>query len=248
MAHGCEPVRAVERKHDRKRLVRSVLPRTQPRHRRVVRRIAHEVVSAHALHRDDRARLQAGDRQRQRVASPVRPARLAERENRPASRTRKRLGVEAAVGGVLVLAPAFRAEPEAGHARQRPVVGKRRNDGVARPALRAVGEGVSVASRGRVAQLGETVVAAEQVRRQMIVRNAASLALDDRESAEALLRHGARLRQTRPGKRRRLRDQRGFETRERCLQALGMDFDPAGPVPHPARGARAKPPGEGRKA
>ena len=93
------------------------------------------------------------------------PGAIDEPRARPAVRAGVRLGVEAAVARVLVLGPAARAHREAGHRRQRPVVGDAAHDREARAAVRAVDERVAVAAVGGVEQLGEAVVAGRGVGR-----------------------------------------------------------------------------------
>ena len=131
-----------------------------------VGRVDDEVVAADPLDRHDRPGAQrAGDRG-ERVA-PVRPARRptvrSPRHVRPARRTGVGLGVEATVGGIVVLAPAGRAHGEAGHRGGGPVVGHARHDRVAGAAAGAVGERVAVAAVGRVHHLGEAVGAGRGV-------------------------------------------------------------------------------------
>ena len=77
----------------------------------------------------------------------------------PQSRAADGLSVEAAVGRVGVLGRARRAHREAGHRGRRPVVGEPGGDRVARPAVGAGDERVPVAAVGRVAQVGQAVVA-----------------------------------------------------------------------------------------
>ena len=83
---------------------------------------------------------------------------------RPAVGAGVRLGVEAAVARVLVLGPAALAHLEAGHRRQRPVVGDAADDREARAAVGAVGERVAVAAVGGVEELGQAVGAGGEVR------------------------------------------------------------------------------------
>src|SRR5215204_1903474 len=75
------------------------------------------------------------------------------------------LGVEASVGGILVLAEAVRAHSKARHCCSGPVVRDRAGDGEARAAVGAVGERVTVASVCGVHKLGEAVFAGSDVRR-----------------------------------------------------------------------------------
>ena len=115
-----------------------------------------------------------------RVGQKLETADAFERENSPggqrfgglaqgrlqpwsARRARVRLRVEAAVARVGVLAPARRAHLELAHGGARPVVGNVQNDGVARPAVSAIGEGIKIAPVGRVEQLAEAVAAGCQV-------------------------------------------------------------------------------------
>ena len=102
---------------------------------------------------------------------------------RPADGAGVRLRVEAPVAGIVVLGLARRAHREAGHRRRRPVVGHAADDREARPAVRAVDERVAEAAIGRVAQLGEAVVAGRRVRRDQRVGVAAARALDDTNRA-----------------------------------------------------------------
>ena len=74
-------------------------------------------------------------------------------QRRPALGAGVGLGVEAPVGRVLVLGRAARAQLEAGHRRQRPVVGDAAHDREARAAVGAVDERVAVAAVGGVEQL-----------------------------------------------------------------------------------------------
>jgi hypothetical protein len=108
--------------------------------------------------------------------------------------------VEAAVERVVVLARAVLAHGEAAHGGERPVVGERLDDRVARPAVGAVDERVAVPAVGRVAHLAQAVVAHRQVGRDRGRDVAGVLALDDDEApsgrrgpARAALELGHRL-------------------------------------------------------
>jgi hypothetical protein len=130
-------------------------------------RVAGEVIAAEALHGGDRPRVESARDEAERVVS--RRERLApgvgRAEARSTGRARDGLGVEAAVGRVLVFRPAGRAEREPGHGRALAVVGGARDDREARTAARAVGEGIPVAPVGRVEDLAEAVVAGRDVGR-----------------------------------------------------------------------------------
>ena len=153
--------------HHGERLLVAVLPIPQASHGRVRRRVAREVEAADPLDRDD-ASVARAPRGRDSMASPSRTARpSAPRsvELRPARRAGVRLRVEPAivrrssysrwhaghiVNGAIVVA--------------RPVVGARSHR-EARPAVRAVGEGIAVAAVPCVADFGEALGTRRQVRR-----------------------------------------------------------------------------------
>ena len=83
----------------------------------------------------------------------------------PQAAQQTRLGVEAPVGRVLVLAAAFGAERKARHRRRSPVVRDRADDREAGTTLRAVDERIAVPAVGRVVELAQAVVAGRGVRR-----------------------------------------------------------------------------------
>ena len=93
------------------------------------------------------------------VADPV------DAEPGAAGRAAGRLGVEAAVGGVVVLGRAPLAHRERRHRGQRPVVRHVTDDGEPGAAVGAVDERVLVAPVGRVGQLAQAVRAGRGVRR-----------------------------------------------------------------------------------
>src|SRR5207248_6552338 len=121
------------------------------------------------------------DRARQGAA-----LRVDQHEVRAAIGTAHRLGVEAAVGRVVVLGGAALAHGERRHGGERPVVGHAPHDGEAGPAVGAVGERVAVAAVGLVEQFGQTVVTGGGVGRDQGLALAARPALDN---GEAFLPH-----------------------------------------------------------
>ncbi len=135
-------------RHHRKRLLLAELARPQACDRLLVGRVAGEVIAAEPLHGHDAPCAQQPHRLLQR-----------QRETRPAVRARRRLGVEATVGRVLVLAAAGGAQRKPGHRRAGAVVRDGGDDGEARPAVRAVHERVAVAAVGRIEELAQAVVA-----------------------------------------------------------------------------------------
>ena len=131
-----------------------MLARAQACDRFLVRCIARKVVPAETLDSDDRPRLQRFDHVLE-----------WQREPWPADGARDRLGVEAAVPGVLVLAAAIGAEQEPCHRGQRPVVRNADDDREPRSALRTVDEGVAEPPIVRIEELSEALVAGRDVRR-----------------------------------------------------------------------------------
>ena len=143
------------RRHQRERLVLAVLARPQGGHGLLVRRQAGQVVAAEALDGDDPPR---------RAAASTRLARSRCEQRRPAVGAGVRLGVEAAVGRVVVLGLAGRAHPKPAIVVERPVVGDAADDREARAAVGAVDERVAVAAVGGVEQLGQAVGAGGRCR------------------------------------------------------------------------------------
>ena len=214
-------------RHHRERLLLAVLARAQPRDRVLVGRVAGEVVAAEALDRDDRARRAA-------ARPPPRAAARAAARRRGSDR----LGVEAAVGRILVLAAAVGAEREAGHRRVRAVVRDRADDREARAALGAVDERVAVAAVGRVEQLAQAVVAGGDVRRDQ--RRAAPSAGSRRSRSRARPRGAQRLGDDR---RRRAR-----AAAPRSRSAVGERVERAARRPRPRSRRRRRRSGRSRRA
>ena len=73
--------------------------------------------------------------------------------------------MKATIGGVLVLRLAGRAHAERRHGRHRAVVGDVLNDGVARAAIGAVGEGIAKAPIRGIAEVAPAIVAGRHVGR-----------------------------------------------------------------------------------
>ena len=94
---------------------------------------------------------------RRRRPRPARRRATSSVTDGPQHRAGVGLGVEAAVGRVLVLGAAGGAHGKAGHRGQRPVVGDAAHDREARPAVGAVDERVAVAAVGGVEQLAQAV-------------------------------------------------------------------------------------------
>ncbi len=162
--------------HDRERLVLAVLARPQRRGGRLAARCGRQVIAADALDRDDLPGPQQRGCLGHRVARQLGPGLVGQPQPRPAVRTADRLGMEPAVGGVVVFRRAGGAHGEPGHRGQRPVVGHAAHDREPRSAVRAVDERVAEPPVGRVGQLGQAVGARRGVRRDQGAPSAVALA------------------------------------------------------------------------
>ena len=116
---------------------------------------------------------------------------------RPALRAGHGLGMETAVQRVAVFGLAAGAEGEAGHAGGGAVVGDGPGDGVARPAVGAIGEGIAearIAGRVHVAQavLADAHIGADQ-------HAVAGMAVAGHDDEFRLAVHGGQLRDLQPG-------------------------------------------------
>ncbi len=170
--------------HDGERLVPPVLAQAQSIDRRVRPGVAREVVPAEALDGDDGApceRLLSGTESG--VGSFDEATLLLEPDAGTALGTGDRLGMEAAVGRIVILRRAGVAHGEPAHGRIRPVIGQAQGDGEAGTAVRAVDEGVARPAVGRVGHLGQAVVAHGDVGRDEGPCGALGGALDDAEAA-----------------------------------------------------------------
>ena len=140
--------------------------------------IAGELVAAQTLDGDDFALLQqAADGidivQHRVLVEADRPAvETDQRRPRPTGVAGDRLGMEAPVGGVLVLGAAGRAHGERRHGGGRPIVGQAPDDGQARAAVGAIGERVAVAAGEGIEHLGRTGRAQGSVGGDLGVRRA----------------------------------------------------------------------------
>jgi hypothetical protein len=152
------------------------------------------VVAAQPLHSHDPALGQGLGRPLERLLALAEDvaARADEAEMGTAHRAGVGLGVEAAVGRVLVLLAAVVAHGEHGHGGGSPVVGDREDDRVAGTAVRAVDERVAVAPVGGVEELEQAVVAGGDVDAHGHGRSAHGPTVDDREPAPFVGRLRAR--------------------------------------------------------
>ncbi|CAI8878227.1 protein of unknown function [Methylococcus capsulatus] len=140
----------------------------------------------------------------------------------------------APVVDVFVLAPAVLAQREVRHRGVRAVVGQPVDEGVARPALGAVDEGVPVAAGGGVSHFVQAIGADEVVRRHVDGRFVSGIAEQDFEPGVAPEFGGQANGRLRIGQRRGTGDQCVDEPLDRGWIAFGVDLDAAAAVPHPA--------------
>ena len=220
--------------HDGERLRRAALAVPQLGHGRRITRVAHQLVAAEPLQRDDPAPGDGLDRRTQRFLA----AQFVPRQARTADGAGHGFGVEAPVAGVGVLGRAVGAEREAPHRRTDPVVRKVLDDGGARPAVGAVDERVAVAPVAGVAHLAQAGVADRRVRRDL-ARCRARVAGRAVPHAEALLERRlpcttGQVDPAYPGENRNV----GPQTRRELLDDVGRSRDLALHVPvhigHPA--------------
>ncbi len=149
------------------------------------------------------------------------------------------LSVKAAVGGIFVLGATGVAEREDAHGSMGPVVGDVRDDGEARPAVRAVNEGVTVAPVGGVEQLPQAIGTGRHVRRDEHEAPLLRLRMADLERRVAIGGDRRRLQRGDARERGRLSAQRGEKCRQRLRLSFGLDVHAAGVIQHPA--AHAEP-------
>src|SRR5918912_4481104 len=160
------------------------------------------------------------------------PEAVQEPHLRAADRAGVGLGVEAAVGWVIVLSPALGAHLEVCHRGHGPVVGHRAGYGEPRAAVGAVGERIPVTPVCRIKELREAVLAGGDIRRDQGAAPAPFPALLHPEVS--LLTH----RERSPGHGLDHGQRWSFflylpqEAVQLLRRALGLDVDPFGVVAH----------------
>ncbi|MPM33510.1 hypothetical protein SDC9_80086 [bioreactor metagenome] len=186
--------------HDGKRFFISLLTRAEQGDRRLVCRIASEVIAANALDRNDLARVNVILKAFDRVAA-LRYAPREKRQRGAADRAGIRLGMKAAVCRIVIFALAGCALDKLPHARVYTVIGNILHDGEPRTAVGAVDEGVAIAPVGGVKQFPPAVVAQRNIGRDQRAA-LASLAGTDGEAALARYGDDAPFDGRNPGERR----------------------------------------------
>ena len=174
---GCGQIRD----HHGQRFARPVFAHPQALHCRGRARVHGQVEAAQSLDGHHRAGRQGRGRLGQGIAGKRPSVHVVPAELRPAHRAGIGLGVEAAVQGVMVLAPAVIAQGEHAHGGVRPVVGDVFDDGEAGAAVGAVGKGVAEAAVVRVADIGQAVNTGGDVRGDLGARRPAAVACQDAE-------------------------------------------------------------------
>src|SRR5581483_1317224 len=188
-------------------------------------------------------------RLRDRVAGGAR-ARHLQPELGTARRTRVGLGMEPPARRDVVLLGAPRAHGKGAHRGRGPVIGERLDDGEARPAARAVDEGIAVASVGRIEQLAQAVRTGGRVgghwerfagdRQALVDLERASAGEGDRDCPQLLdACEGWRVR-----------PEAFAERRDGGWRPLHLDLDPARAIADPASEpvVRGEPVHEGAEA
>ena len=144
-----------------------MLAHPQPLHGRAALRVTDQVISANPLDGDDGAAAQGRNAGRQRRGVAAHAAVVPmEGKLRAAGRAGQRLGMIAPVQRILIFGAALPAHRKTRHRRVGPVVRQPVDDGVTRPALRAVGERIAEAPRDGIAHFRQAVGADEVIRRQ----------------------------------------------------------------------------------
>jgi hypothetical protein len=172
--------------HHSERLAAPALAGTQLGDRSGVAGVAGEVIAAESLDRHDPPGGQQLPGAAQGVLAGGRRAVAGDQlEPRSAVRTGDRLGVEPAVGRIVVLGPARGAHGEAGHRGGIPVVRQPGDDGEPRAAVGARDERVPVPTVGRIAQLAQAVGADRDVGRRQRTGRSVPAGRRDGESGAA---------------------------------------------------------------
>src|SRR5919107_1077541 len=154
--------------HEREGLVLAHLAAPQGPYSLLVERVAGQMVTAETLYGDDSPatqHLRGACNGVIRAVVKLVPEPVEQPYLRSADGAGVGLGVEATVGGILVLAAAVGAHSKARHRSRGPVVRNCAGDGEARAAVRAIGERVTVTPVRGVQKLGQAIVAGCNVRR-----------------------------------------------------------------------------------
>ena len=236
--------RLLIRQHDGQRLVRAGLAFPQAGHGGILPGIAGQLKAAQPLEGQNVAvPQQIGGLPQGRAGGPGRHAggrgavlRMRDQpEPGAALGAGHGLGMEAAVEGIAVFGGAARAEGKAGHAGGGPVIGDGAGDGVARPAIGAIGEGVAEARIARIAHVPQAVGADAHIRADEHAVPAAARALHnlERRAGQGGIRRQIRaLQPGEAGQGRQFFRQTPQKTLHGGGLALQLEADPVGGVAH----------------
>jgi hypothetical protein len=145
-----------------------------------------------------------------------------------------RLGMEAAVDGILVLCTALRAEHKVAHRRIRAVVGDIDDDRVAWAAARAVCEGILIAPVARIEEFLATILAGREVRQYVDGFAFLSVAGVNFEAGRTLSRNPGGFVNGNHGSFRAITLESLFEYCELIRRAFHFDYEPGGGIQYPA--------------
>jgi hypothetical protein len=141
--------------------------------------------------------------------------------------------METAIGWIVVFALALGAHRERAHGRGRAVVGQGGDDGKARAAVGAVGEGIAEAAVARIEDLGETGRAGGQIRHDQRAFLAAGAFADlEAHDAERVQERGFQALDDRNRGPVALEPQQEFA--QGRLAPLGLDHDAGRRIADPA--------------
>jgi len=127
------------------------------------------MIAANPLDSNDRPLFEPCNGHVKWISSAVLPARVKQLECGATYRTGNRLGMEAPIIRVTILPLAIRTERESGHGGVRPVVGGAGDDRIARAAVGAVDERITIAPVSGVKKLAKAVRADITIRRNQSV-------------------------------------------------------------------------------
>jgi len=158
---------------------------------------------------------------------------------RPTPRARHRLGMKTSIAGILVFLSAVVTKLERLHRRSRSIVRHALDDRPARPTVRAVGERITIPSLGRVANLGQTLIAHCQISGDRRPRRRLSAAFNNAKTrrshqGRSLAIDGRHVERIDAGLRRMPIRERLHELFDRARLALNFDSDGVGLILHPA--------------
>jgi len=218
--------------HHRQGLGLALLAGSQPRHGRPVGGVDRQVITAEALDGHNPPGRQQRRRPGQRLTADRPAGGVQQAQGRPALGAGVGLGVETAVGRVLIFAPAVGAEREARHGGAGPVVGHVGDDREARAAVGAVDESVATAPVGGVEQLDAAGGASGQIRQHPGQRGAGRGAVGDPEAGLAGRRQFGAFKACEAPRRRQLGRQAGLKSRHGVGRPFDLDRHPGGVVEH----------------